>query len=85
MKAILGSLVFLISLVLMRQILVGAGVLPPWTALLFVVCVVGIPLGGIVFLESAFESESRRLREDVRGLREEVAELRRRLDERGSS
>jgi hypothetical protein len=75
-KAVLGSVVFLLSLFLLRQILVGAGVLAPNVALLFLVAVVGVPLGGIVFLEAAFEHENRELRREIEQLREEVTELR---------
>jgi hypothetical protein len=38
--------------------------------------VVGIPLGGIVFLEGALDQESRDLRREIDGLRAEIAELR---------
>ena len=75
MKALLGSAVFLVSLYLMRQILVGTGLLSPTLALVFMVAVVGIPLGGIIFLESAFDLETRKLRSEVRGLREDVERL----------
>jgi len=76
-KAVLGSVVFLLSLFLLRQILVGAGLLTPNLTLLFLVGLVGVPLGGIVFLEAAFEHENKALRRDVRQLEEELARLRR--------
>ena len=76
MKSVIGSVVFLVSLFLMRRILVDAGVLSPTLALLFLACVVGIPLGGIVFLEGALDQESRDLRREIDGLRAEIAELR---------
>ena len=85
MKSLLGSAVFLVSVLVMRQVLVAGGVLPPFGALLFLVAAVGIPLGGIVFLEGAFDFESREVRREVEALRREVAELRRRLDGEGDS
>jgi hypothetical protein len=75
LKAVIGSLVFLFSLFLMRQVLVGSGLLGPWSALMFLVAAVGIPLGGIVFLEGAFDHECRRLEREVGALREEVRRL----------
>lgn len=77
MKPLIGSVVFLASLFLMRRILVDAGVFSPALALVFLACVVGIPLGGIVFLEGALEQESRDLRREIDGLRAQIAELRR--------
>jgi hypothetical protein len=76
-KSLVGSVVFLVSLFLARRILVEAGVLSPALALVFLACVVGIPLGGIVFLEGALEHESRDLRREIEGLRSELEELRR--------
>ena len=77
MKTVLGSVVFLVSLFGLRQILIGAGLLDPLTALLFVGCLVGIPLGGVLFLEGALESEQERMRRELDAVREELAELRR--------
>ena len=77
MKAVLGSVVFLVSLFLLRQILVGAGLLSANLTLLFLVGLVGVPLGGIVFLEAAFEHENKALRREMRQLEEELARLRR--------
>ena len=77
MKAVLGSVVFLVSLFLLRQILVGAGLLSANLTLLFLVGLVGVPLGGIVFLEAAFEHENKVLRREMRQLEEELARLRR--------
>jgi hypothetical protein len=76
-KAVLGSVVFLLSLFLLRQILVGTGLLSPNLTLLFLVGLVGVPLGGIVFLEAAFEHEHRALRQEIRKLEEELDRLRR--------
>lgn len=64
----MGSVVFLASLFLMRQVLVGTGITTPSVALLFLVSAVGIPLGGIVLVEAALEHEARRLRERIEGL-----------------
>ena len=50
--------------------------LPPITALVFLVAAVGIPLGGIVFLEGAFDHEYRKLEREVEALREEVRRMR---------
>ncbi len=75
-KAVLGSVTFLVSLFLMRQILVGTGLMPPNVALIFLVAAVGIPLGGIVFLEAAFDGEQRAIRRELQELREEVSKLR---------
>jgi hypothetical protein len=82
-KLVLGSIVFLVSLFLMRQILVVAGVLDPPTALLFLVACVGIPLGGMVFLEGALEHENRSLRKEMAELRRQVLALQERLSGRG--
>jgi len=75
-RVAIGSIVFLLSLYLMRQVLVEAGLLSPTAALVFLVAAVGIPLGGIVFLEGAFDNEYRRLEKEVRTLREEIERLR---------
>jgi hypothetical protein len=77
---VLGSVVFLVSLFGLRQMLVGSGMLDPLASLFFLSCLVGIPLGGILLLEGAFDTEQRRLREDLETLRREVAELRRRAE-----
>ena len=77
MKAVLGSVVFLLSLFLARQILVGAGVLSGNLALLLLVALVGIPLGGVIFLETAFDQESRELRAEIERLRGELESLKR--------
>ena len=76
MRVVFGSVVFLLSLFLMRQVLVNTGLLPPGTALVFLLAAVGIPLGGIVFLEGAFEQEHKKLEDQVRQLREELRRLR---------
>lgn len=76
MRVAIGSVVFLLSLFLMRQVLVQTGLLAPTEALVFLVAAVGIPLGGIVFLEGAFDAEYRRLEKEVRALREAVERLR---------
>ena len=76
-KAVLGSVVFLLSLFLARQILVGAGVLSGNLALLLLVALVGIPLGGVIFLETAFDQESRELRAEIERLQGEVDSLKR--------
>ncbi len=78
---VLGSVVFLVSLFGMRQMLVGLGVLDPLASLFFLSCLVGIPLGGILLLEGAFDAEQRRLRQDLETLRREVAELRGQADD----
>jgi hypothetical protein len=75
-RVALGSVVFLLSLLLMRQVLVQTGLLSPMAALVFLVAAVGIPLGGIVFLEGAFDHETKRLEREVESLREEVRRLR---------
>ena len=76
MRVVIGSVVFLLSLYLMRQVLVETGLLSPTAALVFLVAAVGIPLGGIVFLEGAFDTEYRRLEKEVKDLREELQRLR---------
>jgi uncharacterized membrane protein YccC len=76
LKSLIGSAVFLVSLFVMRRILVEAGVMTPDLALVFLACVVGIPLGGIVFLEGAIERESQDLRREIDSLRAEIAALR---------
>lgn len=77
---LLGSVVFLVSLFGMRQLLVGSGMLDPLASLLFLSCLVGIPLGGILLLEGAFDTEQRRLRQDLEAMRRELSELERRVD-----
>lgn len=84
-KAVLGSVVFLLSLFLARQILVGAGVLSGNLALLLLVALVGIPLGGVIFLETAFDQESRELRGEIERLRSEVDSLKRSVSPATSS
>ena len=76
MKSLIGSAVFLVSLFVLRRILVESGTLTPDLALVFLACVVGIPLGGIVFLEGAIERESQDLRREIDSLRAELSELR---------
>lgn len=75
-RVVIGSVVFLLSLYLMRQVLVETGLLSPMAALVFLVAAVGIPLGGIVFLEGAFDAEYKRLEKELSALREEVRRLR---------
>ena len=76
MKIAFGSIIFLASLLLMRQVLVGSGLMTPVVAMLFLVAAVGIPLGGIVLVEGALEHE-------VRDLRARIDDLERRLGDRG--
>ncbi|MCA9753680.1 MAG: hypothetical protein R3B81_09990 [bacterium] len=73
MKSLLGSVVFLMSLFLVRQVMVGAGVLTSGTTLLFLVGLVGLPLGAIVLVEGAFEHEFRAMRERIERLESELA------------
>lgn len=68
MKFVLGSLVFLASLFLMRQVLVASGVVHPNLVMLFLVAAAGIPLGGIVLVEGAMEHEVKDLRERIDAL-----------------
>jgi hypothetical protein len=77
LKPLLGSVVFVASMFLLRRILVDAGILTPSLALAFLACLVGIPLGGIVFLEGAIDQQGRELRREIEALREEIAALRR--------
>lgn len=77
MKALLGSFVFVASMFLLRRILVEAGLLSPGLALAFLACLVGIPLGGIIFLEGAIDQQGRDLRREIEELRAEVEKLRR--------
>lgn len=72
MKVVFGSIIFLASLFLMRQVLVGTGLLNATAAMLFLVAAVGIPLGGIVLVEGALEHE-------VRVLSDRIDSLERRL------
>lgn len=80
MKSILGSVVFLASLFLMHRILVQAGLLTPTLALMFLACLVGVPLGGLVFLEGSMDLQNRELRREIDALRAEIAELKRSSD-----
>ena len=68
MKFVLGSLVFLASLFLMRQVLVTSGVVHPNLVMLFLVAAACIPLGGIVLVEGAMEHEVKDLRERIDAL-----------------
>lgn len=76
MKAFMGAGVFLISLILMRRILVGAGVLEPWTAFLFLACAVGISLSGFLFLEASFDAHRQATKREIEELRRELARRR---------
>jgi hypothetical protein len=76
MKTVLGSAVFVASLFVLRRILVETGMLTPSMALAFLACVVGIPLGGIVFMEGALDSTARELRREIEALRAELESLR---------
>ncbi len=76
MKTVLGCAVFVASLFLLRRILVETGLLTPTLALAFLACLVGIPLGGIVFLEGALDSSARDLRREIEALRAEIDALR---------
>ncbi len=80
MKSILGSAVFLASLFLLHRILVQAGLLTPTLALMFLACLVGVPLGGLVFLEGSIDVQNRELRREIESLRAEIAELKRAAD-----
>ncbi len=75
MKLLFGSAVFLASLFLMRQVLVGTGLTSPVGAMLFLLSAVGIPFGGLVLVESALEVETRRLRERIDALERRVRSL----------
>jgi hypothetical protein len=75
LKLLFGSAVFLASLFLMRQVLVGTGLASSTGAMLFLVSAVGIPLGGLVLVESALEAETRKLRERIDGLERRLRSL----------
>lgn len=75
MKTILGSVVFVASLFLLHRILVGSGMLTPTLAFFFLACLVGVPLGGIVFLEGSMDQQNRELRRELDALRAEVDTL----------
>ncbi len=72
MKTFLGAVVFLVSLVLMRRILVNAGLLEPWTAFLFVTSTVGVSLAGFLFLEGALDAHRNETRRELDALRREI-------------
>jgi archaellum biogenesis protein FlaJ (TadC family) len=76
-RSLLGSVVFLASLFMLRRILVETGLLTPTLALAFLACLVGIPLGGIVFLEGAIDTRTRELRREIEALRAELGANRR--------
>jgi hypothetical protein len=76
MKSILGSAVFLASLFILRNVLVSSGALTPTMTLIFLAGLVGIPLGGIVFLEGTLEQQRRELQEEIDGLKAQIEELR---------
>ena len=76
LKILFGSIIFLASLFLMRQVLVGTGLMNSTVVMLFLVAAVGIPLGGIVLVEGAVEHE-------VNELRARIHELEKRLTARG--
>jgi len=80
LKIAFGSIIFLASLFLMRQVLVGTGLMNSTVVMLFLVAAVGIPLGGLVLVEGAMEHE-------VNDLRSRIAELEKRQRHRdgGSS
>ncbi len=73
MKFVLGSLVFLASLFLMRQVLVVSGMVHPTLVMLFLVAAAGIPLGGIVLVEGALEHEVKDLRARIDALERRLA------------
>ena len=77
MKSILGSAVFLASLFILRNLIVGAGILTPTLTLIFLACLVGIPLGGIVFLEGTIDQQRRELQQEIDGLRAQLTALQR--------
>lgn len=76
MKALVGTVLFFASLFLIRQILIGSGLLPPMATLVFLIGLVGIPFAGILLVESALDQEQRAIREEIDRLREEIAALR---------
>jgi hypothetical protein len=71
-KTLLGAVVFLVSLIVMRRILVGAGVLDPWNAFLFVTSAVGVSLAGFLFLEGAVDAHRAEMRREIEALRREL-------------
>jgi hypothetical protein len=71
-KTLLGAVVFLVSLVLMRRILVNAGLLEPWTAFLFVTSAVGVSLAGFLFVEGAIDAHRNETRRELEALRREL-------------
>ncbi len=73
MKTLLGAAVFLVSLVVMRRILVGAGVLDSWSAFLFVTSAVGVSLAGFLFLEGALDSHRAETRRELEAMRREMS------------
>lgn len=75
MKLALGSIIFLASMALMRQVLVASGLATPVLAFLFLVASAGIPLGGIVLVEGALEHEANALRERIDTLEKRLAAL----------
>ena len=77
MKSILGSAVFLASLFILRNLIVGAGLLSPVATLIFLACLVGIPLGGIVFVEGTVDEQRRELMREIEALRADLEQLRR--------
>lgn len=72
MKSIFGAAVFFLSLFFMRRILVGSGVLDPWTAFLFVTSAVGVSLAGFLFLESAFDAHREATHRELDAMRREL-------------
>jgi hypothetical protein len=73
-KLALGSIIFLASMYLMRQVLIASGIATPTVAFLFLVAAAGIPLGGLVLMEGALEHEARDLRARLDVLEKRLAE-----------
>jgi hypothetical protein len=76
LKALVGTALFLASLFLLRQILVGSGLLPPMAALVFLIGLVGVPFAGILLIVSALDHQQRETRDELDRLRQEIAALR---------
>jgi hypothetical protein len=75
LKIAFGSIIFLASLFLMRQVLVGTALMNSTVVMLFLVAAVGIPLGGIVLVEGALEHEVEDLRARIDSLEKRLRDL----------